>query len=434
MKKKVIFYSGSSRNFRTTLFGHLYDLVNINKYEIILLHENLDNDIIFLLQNDSIFQDLVLVDISYLSNEKNIFLRYRRQFYFSKKFFKNQQAFLFIYTSDFHSILEILMSRQAKLYNSICISVSCTITVGKMQDISQWVYFQNSFIKGHYFKIKKYFFILNQYLKSFLFNYFVPIINFTSTLNDTSNFYLYKGLNGMRKSDYHILFSSIEKSFYIDTGVLADKLILIKHPLRNPNFHSYYTSILKSNTNIDILILINSDIITVSNNLKEFKFFEDRLNDYVEIIRYLRIKFPDYKIGVKPHPDTKKYVLNEIKAKLHSFNLHYLNSFEPIDIYALNAKIILELPRSVSTSLLISRYINPNSLIISLDIYREFLGSYYKDIPIINYVDSLSNFKKLLENNFYTSLNLEFDNSDFNFKDLPLFIDHLYNSHESIHW
>ena len=433
MNKKVVFYSGSARNFRTTLFGHLYKLVNSNKFEIILLHENLDEDIMFLLQDKLVFKNLELINVSNLSNEKNFILRYRKQFYYSKNFFKSHKPFLFVYTSDFHSIFEILMSRHAKFYNSICVSISCTITVGKMQDISKWVCFQNSFIKQKYSKLKKASFIFLQNLKSILFIYFIPLINFTNTLKGTSNFYLYKGLSGMRKSDYHILFSTTEKASYIDTGVLADKIFLIKHPLRNPDFYSYYISSLKSNIKIDILILINSDLITISSNLKEFKFFDERLNDYEEIISYLRYKFPNYSIGIKPHPDTNKSILNDIKAKFLSFNLQYLDSFEPIDIYAVNAKIILEFPRSVSTALLISRYINPNSLIISLDIYNEFLGSYYKNIPVINYVESLTNFKKIFDFRSDTNLNLEYDNSKFNFDNLPDFIDYLSENYASIY-
>ena len=113
--------------------------------------------------------------------------------------------------------------------------------------------------------------------------------------------------------------------------------------------------------------------------------------------------------------------------------MQYLDSFEPIDIYAVNAKIILEFPRSVSTALLISRYINPNSLIISLDIYNEFLGSYYKNIPVINYVESLTNFKKIFDFRSDTNLNLEYDNSKFNFDNLPDFIDYLSENYASIY-
>jgi hypothetical protein len=217
----------------------------------------------------------------------------------------------------------------------------------------------------------------------------------------------------MRDADYQIVFSKRDYGIYLKDGVPDEKLYILSHPLSRESrefFEKVYFNKLKKyekNEKSLILLMPTETDLGVDKNNRLIVSREDREKNYLEIVKLINNVIPDWKIYIKPHPDTKNFEKIRENFKLISNNIEVVNPKELIDKYIQIGNVIIGLPLSASTALFTAFLQCPGKPIISLDFFHELLGDTYKNFEGIEYIDTIKDFVSILEkikNNCYQKI------------------------------
>ncbi|HUT72473.1 MAG TPA: hypothetical protein VMW89_17525, partial [Desulfatiglandales bacterium] len=134
---------------------------------------------------------------------------------------------------------------------------------------------------------------------------------------------------------------------------------------------------------------------------------EERRKLRIEIVRIVADILKEWKIFIKPHPLLK--ISTEVRSLFTSISEQIVitEPEEPTDVYIEVADLIIDLPRSASTTVYTALIQSQQTPILSIDIDGEFCGDGYKNFNGIEYISSKENFintLELIKNGKYTKM------------------------------
>lgn len=398
-KKKIVFYTSTARNFRTTLLGYLQELQDADQYDVTLLSEKLDTDIEMLVANKKYFPAVtkIVTADQYSNSTRSLAGSFQAFYKQAHDILTHERPQLLITTSDIHSVLEMILCREARKRGCKVVTISATINPGPMVQVGKWVNLCNVNEKFQRVPIMLRPLILQarNWLGYVYVHCVLPLLNLKGPFSGKSSFIIYKGHTAMRASDLHIVFSQKEKQMYVDSGVNPNTIQVIPHPYTRNLLHLFREVVFpKHKTDwVDFLVLLPAEQIGFAkkSHVLISKYEKDEIKK--QLLRIISTAFPQAKIAIKPHPIILG--IDKIRSDYQqiSSNIIFLPPEDPVDIYIEKARVVLELPRAVSTSLFTSSLQRPDIPVLSLDVHQEYLGDYYKGHKGIIYIDSVENFE-----------------------------------------
>jgi len=410
--KKVLFYTGIPRVFRTTLIGHLHEISQV--YPTVLLSEKLDLETEKILNNKELFPNLEkIIPVRQFASQKiNLPIQNKYFYKLTKDIIRHQKPDIIIAPSDMYSFLELYLMRFAKRTKSLKISLQSTLFGSEMKEQALWMDLINihsrmpSFLPfWSRFFLRK----CRQYSGHLLYYWIFPLLVGEVPFFGKSSRIIHKGNDGMRDADYQIVFSKRDYDFFLKDGVPAEKLYILSHPLERETKRFFKKTFLsstnryKDSTRIVTLVLPPENIGFRKDGHSLIS--KEEMQKYrVEIVSSVVRILKGWKIFIKPHPMIQD--IKEIKNTFESLsgNVKVTESKDPIDKYIGIADLVIGLPLSVSTVLLTTSLQYPDKPIISLDFRHELLGDTYKDFEGIEYIDKEEKFLdvlKLIRDNKY---------------------------------
>lgn len=430
MNNKIVFYSSVERNFRSTLLGYLLELQHFENIDIILLHEQLDSDLYDFLNNKIYFPRIVeFIQIDqYDKNLTSNINKFREISKLANQIIINYLPDIVIVSSDFHSIFELFLCRYGKRYNKKIISIACSNSVGEMSKISKWIKLYS--LKTKFSSVIPFIslaiYSLRKYVAHFSIHFIFPIFSGNFPLLGKSSYLLYTGQSGMRDATYQIVFSDQEKQNFQKSGVSVDKLYTIRHPYYSDPIKNVIKLFFNGSLDIDFLILHPAELIGFNNDNFSTISIDSRINQNIKVLNKINEFFPDKLIHIKLHPNVSTQNLDYIKNQYScaAKNLIFIDHSLPIELLLINSKVVIDLPRPVSTSIFMNTIINPSGIAISLDLFEEFLGDYYKFNKSVKYftnIDSFIDFLISYKNKTFKN-EVKYGHNQFDYSSLSSFI------------
>ena len=418
--KKILFYTGIPRNFRTTLIGYLYEIAQV--YPVILLSEKLDDDLKKIVNNKKLFPKLekVITVNQYTGPKRNLFRKNRHLYKTAKEVIHSYKPDVVMAPHDIYPF-EMYLMRFAKKIDAITLAIQ----EGNVEDIesrrknadlinaySRFPEFLPLFIRSFLVRCRK-------YAGHILYYWILPVSVGEEPFFGKSSYILRKGISGMRDTDYRIVFSKRDCDIHIKAGVPSERLYILSHPLER-NTKNFFKKVLLSKDNHKITqkaatLLIPADEIGIRKKDHSLISKERRLKTRMEIVSLVSKALKGWKIYIKPHPNVKGF--DEIKNAFESISdlVKVVDPSESSDKYIKISNAIVGLPKSASTVLLSASLLFPEKAILSLDFDKELTGDFYKDFKGIEYVDSEDGFIQTLDliknNKFHKKVRLEKENS-----------------------
>jgi len=403
---KVLFTTGLPWTFRASNIAHLYEISQ--SYPVILLSEKLDPETEKVLHNKELFPKLekIIPYRQFTGRKTNLFSLSRNYYYYklAKDVIEQYKPDILI-AGDTH-LFQLYLSRFAKKMKPV---LHLTIQGGmrwKMEEIRLWSYLTSAYLKIPSFlplRIRLFLTKCKKYLGHFLYFWILPLTVGQLPFRGKSSFILKKGDDGLRASDYSIVYSNRDYHLAIENGVPAEKIYILAHPLirkKTREFFekTFFRSKIKYKTKKKVATLMLTDEpIGFRRKTLSLVSKEERKRKRLEIIDLIAKILKDWKIFIKPHPDTKNF--QEIKKELEGVanNIEVVDPLDPADEYIGLSEVIIELPRSGSTILFSASLQCPEKPIISLDLHHELLGNIYKNFDGVEYVDNKEKFISLLK-------------------------------------
>lgn len=402
--KKVLFYTGTARNFRTTLIGHLFEISQ--KYPVILLSEKLDSDTEKVLHNKKFFPKLEKIipisqSISQFNPNTNHFIKNRKLCKLAKKVIQDYRPNIFIF-SDMP--FELYLERFGRRQKLIQVGFHGAIQLDRQKDRELYVLLNLS-LRSSYLPFWLRFFLAKckKYFGHFLYYWLLPLSVGHLPFRVKSSFVLKNRPLLGTVIDYYIVHSQHDYDIFIKDEVPAEKLYILSHPLKRTKTRNFFERAflnqfkqkIKKGKTATIILPGCKDGFRKKDHSLVSK--EEREKKWLEIIRLIVKIFPDWKIYIKSHPMEED--ITKRKEIFGSFpkNIEVLNPKEPIDKYIELGDVIMALPSGVSTVLYTAFLQCPQKPIMSLDFYHEFLGDGYKNFEGVEYIDNKEKFIELLK-------------------------------------
>ena len=401
--RTILLYTSVERNFRSTLLGYLYDLQFLENTKLVVLYEKFCDPILDLLEQKKIFPNVIekIYVGQYDSSSIMNFTSFRKSNLLAKNIINRYKPNLVIVSSDFHSIFELIICKYSKKSKINIISIACSNSTGKMDLMAKWIelYSINTKYKKFNKNIAKYIFTIRKYISHFIIHYLFPVLTGNLPFIGNSSYLLYKGQSGCRNANFQIVFSEQEKQYFIQSGVQSEKIVIIKHPYSNIFTRNIISNLVQNKNDIDFIILHSAELIGFTNEKLTLINSNERIQINVRILNIIVDIFPFSNIYIKFHPNITLDNLNHLKSRYHSVSnkIVFIEKSIPIEPLLINSKVVIDFPRAVSTSLIMNTIINPNSTSISMNVFNEFQGDYYKNNKSVEYITSLTQFEDVLE-------------------------------------
>ena len=408
--KKIIFYTSTPRNFRTTLIGYLYEICQV--YPVILLCEELDFETEEILRNKELFPKLEKIIPVYKSLKKKVNLfTYNKDIHtFLRNIIYQYKPEIIISSGDMHSLFEMYLMRFAKRINTCRIAIQ-PVNIGDSVAGARWVDLINAYLRFPRLlplQLRLFFVKCRKYFGHYLYYWILPLTVGEKPFFGKSSYVLRKGQSGMRDADYQIVFSKRDYNIFLKEGVSAKKLYILAHPFLSPKtrrfFDKYNSHEFKKDSKVATLMLPGDVEFGFRRNDYSLISNEEREKNWMETVRLINEIFPRWTIYVKPHPATRD--LEKLKESFEAISkkIKFVNPESWAEEYIKIADVVIELPLSASTALFTASLQCPEKPIISLDFHHELLGDYYKDFEGIEYIDNkekLINVLELIRDNKY---------------------------------
>jgi len=400
--KKIVFYSGIPRNFRTTLIGHLYELSQV--YPVVLLSEELDRELKKVLKDKKLFPKLekIIPVHQYAGPKMNIFKKNRYLSNIAKRVIDQHKPDVVVAPHDIYPF-EMYLFRFAKKIGAITFAVQ-EGNVMDVDSIRKRVDLVNAHLRLPEFMplfIRSFFVQLRKYSGHLLYYWLLPISVGEKPFFGRSSYILRKGISGMRDADYRIVFSRRDHDIHARAGVPLKKLYILSHPLKRDARDFFKRTLFnKSNyktTNKTVTLLFAAAKVGFRRKDCSFISEKERFRTNMETVSLINNVFKNWKIYIKPHPLVENF--NELKKASRSISssIKVVNPSESIDKYIKMSKVIIELPLSISTALYSASLLSPEKAILSLDLNKELAGDFYKDFKGVEYVDNKDELIQILD-------------------------------------
>jgi len=427
--KRILFYTGIPRNFRTTLISHLYEVSQV--YPVVLLSEDLGDDLKKIIEDKKIFPKIekIISVRQYSRSFKNVFEKNRDLKNTAEKAINDFKPDIVMAPYDIF-LFEMYLMRFAKRSRAITFALqeSNVLDIATRRKNVDLINVYLRFPDFLPFFIRYFLVQCRKYLGHMLYYWVLPISVGKKPFSGSSSFILRRGLSGMRDANYQVVFSKRDYDIHARAGVPLKKLYILSHPLARKTKDFFKKVLFKENnqtTKENILTLL-FPVEEFSFKVKDYSLIPDKKREEkrLEIVKLISETLKDWTIYIKPHPLTKNF--EEIKKLFGFKNVKVVNPSEPIDKYIRKARVVAELPKSMSTVLFTASLLYPEKAIISLDPCGELGGDIYKEIEGVEYINSLEDLKRILEliksNKFKKEIKLE---SKRGFESLIELIDHL---------
>ena len=197
----------------------------------------------------------------------------------------------------------------------------------------------------------------------------------------------------MRDGDHVVTFSTKESSLLEQSGVDTRKIFIVDPPTARDygRFYREHFSTGLGAANRQILVILDAQNIGFDKNYGLIS--ARRKNEsYIDLLEFLAMRFKTSRILIKPHP-----IIDFLPEVMEMFQrisdrIEFLPKDDAVENYFEQAFLILQPPRAVSTSLNTAAMMYPSKRIVSLYIFEEFLGDYYRDHPTVEYYTRLQDF------------------------------------------
>jgi len=402
--KKILFYTSIPRAFRTTLIGYLYEISQV--YSVVLLSEKLDSETEKILSNKIFFPKLeeIVPVHQYTGPKMNLFSKNQYLCKLAKDVIKQYRPDIVVTANDMYSF-EMYLMRFAKRTNTLKITLQPSNALDSITR-ARWVDLINAYLRfPSFLPLRPRLFLTKcrKYLGHFLYYWILPLLAEEKPFFGKSSYILRRGDSGMRDADYQIVFSKRDYDTFLRAGVPVEKLYILPHPLarKNRDFFEriYFEKLKKHKKDRKVVTLMIPTEVEFGFRRKDCSLIlkEEREKNWLETIKLINETLSEWKIYIKPHPETKD--INKVKEGLESIskNIEVVNPQESADKYIEIANVIIGLPLSASTTLFTASLQCPKKPIISLDFHQELFGDVYRDYEGIEYIDNVEKFIDILE-------------------------------------
>lgn len=402
--RRVLFYPGHVRTLRSIMIGHLYEIAQA--YPVVMLSdEEIDKETETIIRDKKLFPRLekVIVIPRHVNPENNTLKRLHVLNSFFKKIIGLYRPDIVIASNDFVSSRLYLM-RIAKKADALNLSIEASPEMNSASERKS-VDLVNACIRFPSFLPKSLRYYLTQcrkYVGHFLYHWIFPLMVGERPFLGKSSSILRKGKSGMRDADYQIVFSEKEYDIYVKEGFPREKLYILKHPLlRQPTRDFFKKKLLgeeeRKVTKKTAVLLIPPEEVGFRRKDDSLISKEEREEEKIKIVSSVVKILKDWKIFVKPHPDLKNF--EEVRRLFESVsgNIKVVDPSESIEKYIKESRIVIGLPKSISTALFTASLLFPEKAILSLDLEKEILGDFYKDSDGIEYIDSEKKLAEILK-------------------------------------
>jgi hypothetical protein len=403
---KVLFYTNTQRAFRATLIGHLFEICQV--YQVVLLSENLDDTTLSIINDKSLFPNLLeIIPLhQYTGSHKSLFHKNRYLYHMCETVINNFKPDIVIASSDWQSLFEMYLMRFAKRANILSVTFQ-DVCSDEMKNIGLWINLINAYTKMPEYLplwIRLCIVKLRAYCGHILIYWLLPILNMDIPFLGWESFILYKGHSGTRDSDYHVTLSERDYDISRKNGVPPDKLYILPHPLTRQSKYIFQKLVLSQISNKNnctqktVVVLLNEVEIGFTKTNYSLINKEIRVQMEITVFHTLLKILNGWNIIVKPHPMIENYQEKKKRIESISHRIKVVDPNEPIDKYIELADVIVGLPRSTSTALFTASLQCPEKPILSLDLHDEFSGDFYNNYDGIEYVNTINDFVNILAN------------------------------------
>jgi hypothetical protein len=322
----------------------------------------------------------------------------------AKKIIKEEKPDIVISDNDMCAF-ELYLFRYAKRKGAKIICFQAGFLAGKMKEISYALNLVNAYLKAPkllYFLSFKFFWAkTRKYLGHFLYYWILPLFVGELPFLGKSSVMIWKGNVGLRGADYYLVFSERDYQSVIADGVPAKKLGILPHPLaRNTKmfFEKVYFSVarkIKNKKNKVFTIMWTPEEISFKKENFALISKKEMEKNREEIIALIVQILKNWKIYIKPHPDTPNFEEMKKKLKLISKRIEVVNPLEPADKYIEISDVIASFPPG-DTVIFTSLLQHPEKPILSLDLDKEAFGDIFLHESYRG-VDYISNKEELVD-------------------------------------
>lgn len=404
---KILFYPHSTRAFSSSLIGHLAELSR--DFSVVLLTESLPASITRLLENRTLFPKLVRVEniprpgLSVLDLVRNN----RAWYQLAQRLVEEVSPQIVVTENDMSSLLDMYLLRAAKKRGAFCLTIQGMMDVedAKTRKLIQLLnIYRGHAAPGPWLRLwRTVLFHIRKRLGHYLAHYLLPCFAGTRALQGNSSYVLNKGASGMRDSDLTLVPTIHAWRAHTASGVPEAKLALLPHPLTRVSQRLYFDGIKATGLPTRIAsrpsVLVLLSWIPIGFRSRDYSLIdrECRRQTRLEILRLVRQILPSWQILVKPHPDwgsseEVRHYLAEVSS-----GITLLDPAVPVEPYLNACNAILDLPISQTTTLFTAACAFPKKPIISANVDDEFYGNSYRGFPGVDYVASMAELKKLLQ-------------------------------------
>lgn len=396
---KVLFYTGPGRLFATTGIGDLYEIAQ--KFSVILISEPLDPDTEKALRDTKLFPGLekIIPFTQYPTPRRNIFAQNKYVSAFAKEVVGQYKPDVVITENDIYPF-EMYLIRFGKRQGAITIARQLSLKSSGKEAKKYFNLIDASELPSYLpLSLRKVLASIYRWLGHIVIYWLLPLTVRELPFTGRTSYITWNYTVGQRV-DYYAVLTEKDYNLFLKEGIPAKKLYVLPHPLTRETkqlFKRIYFSNIKTKPKT---ILINwppfsiafkaSDLTLIS----KYKFSKSRL----KIVELLVEHLPGWKITIKPHINAAAEIA-AVRAKLISLspNITIADPTENTNLYLIRSPLVVA-PPPVSTALFIAKLLDPQKIVLSLNLQHELRGDLYKDHPAgVEYIDSEERFIKTLQ-------------------------------------
>jgi len=428
---KVLFLSTNAATFRATFIGYLHEVAQ--RHEVVLLTEQIDEQSTKILQNRKLFPGLQEIMFFESPFHGNILNKNYRLYHVLKHIIQSFEPDIAVAHSDIWPA-EMYFMRLAKRTGSATVALQPGFKIAEQKRLLRWSCLMNAYNRMPRFLPFGPRMVLVRFKKwvgHVLYHWILPLSVGEAPFKGKTSFLFWYESSGLRDADYATVFSKRDHEICVKDGVPPEKVFIIGHPLEHKSTRSFFDDVYFAKEGKQE----NQKIVTVMWPLEPGGFEEvnykeispERMQEKrMRAVRLIAQKLPDWKIFIKSHPTLQdvlgiKKLLGQVSA-----NVVVVDPKEPADAYIEKSRVVIGLPPP-STTLFTASKQNPEIIILSLNLWNEFLGDSYKEFEGIEYIDTEEKFTRILDairEGRYEKK--ESNSSTFDFSDANELIEYIY--------
>jgi len=389
---KVLFQSMNPQLFRATFIGYLYEIAR--KHEVVLLIEKVDSDTQRLLQDKSLFPGLEKIIFFESAFYGDLLRKNYRLCRVLRETVREYKPDIVVTHSDMWPA-DMYLLRFAKKAGAKTLAMQAGFRIAGERKLYEWSTLMNAYQKipqALPFSVRLVLAKTKKYAGHFFYYWVLPLTAGEKPFLGKTSFVFWDDGSGHRDADYVAVFSKRDYDVCVKDGVKREKIFVIGHPLERPAAReffekAYFAQKGEREEAKTLTIMWPDEVIGFRNDDRSLISEEEMQERRAEVVALIATRLADWKIFIKPHPAAESAA--EVKESLGSIpsNVSVVNPLEPADAYIARSSVIIGMPPP-STTLFTASKQSPEKIVLSLNLYDEFLGDSYASFEGIEYVDS----------------------------------------------